>query len=98
MFLVEDWYEVTAENYLTEKSVIDNELSCLNRAFDTLKAETAMMVASKTSDDELRHLAETAHGEGKLSKVLMDLLINKVYVYPDNRIEIDWKVEDFASK
>jgi len=55
------------------------------------------MVASKTSDDELRHLAETANDEGKLNKALMDLLINKVYVYPDNRIEIDWKVGDFAS-
>jgi len=90
--------EVTAENYRAEKAAIDTELSRLSQAFNTLKAETAVMVASKTSDDELRHLAETADDEGKLSKVLMDLLIDKVYVYPDNRVEIDWKVGDFAAK
>jgi len=88
--------EVTAEVYNAEKSVIDTELNRLNRAYDALKAETAVMVASKTSDDELRQLAEVAHNEGKLSKALMDLLIDKVYVYPDNRVEIDWKVGDFT--
>ena len=87
---------VTAEVYKAEKTAIETELNRLNQAFNTLKAETAVMVASKTSDDELRHLAETAHDEGKLSKALMDLLIDKVYVYPDNRIVIDWKVGDFA--
>ena len=35
--------------------------------------------------------------EGKLSKGLVDLLINKVYVYPENRVEIDWKIADFAA-
>ena len=88
---------VTAEAYKTEKTAVETELNCLNRAFDSLKAETAVMVAAKTSDDELRNLAETASNEGKLSKALVELLINKVYVFPGNRVEIDWKVADFAT-
>ena len=89
---------VTAETYKADKTAIDTELKHLNRAFDSLKAETAVMVAAKTLDAELRHYAEMTSVEGKLSKTLVDLLINKVYVYPDNRVEIDWKVADFAMK
>ena len=88
---------VTAEAYKAEKTAIDTELNRLNRAFDSLKAETAVMVAAKTSDDELRRFAEAASSEGKLSKALVDLLIDKVYVYPGNRVEVDWKVADFFS-
>ena len=88
---------VNAEAYKAEKTVIDTELNRLNRAFDSLKAETAVMIAAKTSDDELRRLAEAASSESKLSKALVDLLINKVYVYPGNRVEIDWTVADFPS-
>jgi len=88
---------ITTDGYKAEKTRIDAELSHLNRAFESLKAETAAMMASKTSDDEIRHLAETASAEGKINKALMDLLIDKVYIYPDNRVEIEWKVADFAS-
>ena len=89
---------VTAEAYKAKKSTIDTELTRLNRAYDSLKAETAVMVASKTSDDEIRRLAESASNEGRLSKALVELLIEKVYVYPSNRVEIDWKIRSFVSE
>jgi len=88
---------LTADTYKAEKTAIDTELSQLSRAFESLKAETAVMVASKTSDDEIRRLAEIASTEGKLSKVLVELLVDKVHVYPDSRVDIVWKVADFAS-
>jgi len=88
---------VTAEMYKTEKIAVDSELSRLIKAYDSLKAETAVMVASKSSDDEIRRLAENVSGEGKLNMALSELLIDKVYVYPGNRVEIMWKVADFAA-
>jgi len=86
---------ITAEAYKAEKSVIDTELNRLNQAYASLKLETAVMVASKNSDDEIRRIAESASGESKLNKALVELLIDKIYVYPGNRIEIMWKVADF---
>jgi len=88
---------LSADEYKAEKSTIDAELSHLNRAYDSLKAETAVMVGTKSSDDEIRRLAESASGESKLSRAIVELLIDKVYVYPGNRVEIKWKVADFAA-
>jgi hypothetical protein len=88
--------QLDAEAYKKEKSALDADLSRLNRAFGVLKKETAVMLAAKASDDELRNLAENAIGTGKLSRSLMDLLIDKVYVYPGNRVEIKWKVADYG--
>lgn len=87
---------VNADEYKADKVVIDAELTRINRAYDSLKAQTAVMAAAKTSDDEICRLAQNASGEDKLSTALAELLINKVYVYPDNRIEINWKVAGFA--
>jgi len=89
---------VTAEAYKAEKSDIDTELNRVTQAYISIKAETAVLVASKSSDDEIRRLAESASCEGKLSKALVELLIEKVYVYPGNRIEIQWKFADFAAR
>jgi len=89
--------KTTAEVYKTKKSVVEAELSRINRAYDSLRAETAVMVATKSSDDEIRSLAESASGESKLSRAIMELLIDKVYVYPGNRIEIAWKAAGFAA-
>ena len=88
---------LAADEYKTKKSAIDAELNRLKRAYDSLKAETAVMVAAKSSDDEIRRLAESASGESKLSRAIMELLIEKIYVYPDNRVEIMWKVANFAA-
>ena len=88
---------LAADEYKSEKSTIDAELSRLNRAYDSFKAETAVMVATKSSDDEILRLAESASGESKLSRAIMELLIEKVYVYPGNRVEIVWKVAGFAA-
>jgi len=88
--------EVDAETYKAEKSIIDVELAGLRHSLNALKAEAVVMSSKKTSDDELRRLAESASSEGKLNRSLVELLIDKVYVYPGNRVEIRWKVADFA--
>ncbi len=55
------------------------------------------MSAAKASGDELRKLADAALGSDKLNRQLVDLLIDKVYIYPESKIEILWKVADFAA-
>ncbi|MDR2167030.1 MAG: hypothetical protein LBE35_04155 [Clostridiales bacterium] len=54
------------------------------------------MSAAKASGDELSNLAGVALGSEKLSRPLVDALVEKVYIYPGNRVEIEWKVTDFG--
>ena len=33
-----------------------------------------------------------------LSKKLVDIFIDKIYIFKENRIEVKWKIEDFLQK
>ena len=41
-------------------------------------------------------LAREVVGAGGLMAGLSDTLIDRVYVYPNNQVEIVWKVKDFC--
>jgi len=90
--------ETNAKEYKADKAVLDRKINQLSRALDTLKSEAAVLSATKSSDDELRKIADVALGTDKLTRPLVDLLIEKVYIYPGNHVEIIWKVEDFITK
>ncbi|MDR2022930.1 MAG: recombinase family protein [Hungatella sp.] len=87
--------EIDAATFKSEKAVADAELIRLTRALETLKTESAARTAAKAADNERRKLAQTALAESKLTRPLVEMLIDKVYVYPGNRVEIVWKVADF---
>jgi DNA invertase Pin-like site-specific DNA recombinase len=89
--------ELDAEAYKSKKAAIDAELNHLNRSLGVLKAETAELSAKKASAEELRKLADTALGAKKLNRQLVDLLVERIYVFPNNHVEIVWKVVDFGA-
>ena len=89
--------EMDVVAYKAEKAVIDAECNRLIHAFDTLKSETSALTAAKVSDDKLRRMVDTALDADKLTRSLVDLLIDKVFIYPDNRVEVVWKVVDFGA-
>jgi hypothetical protein len=88
--------EPRAEAYKEKKAGIDTEHSRLKRALDALKAETAVMSAAEAAEYKLKNVAEAALGSDKLTRPVVDLLIEKVFVFPDNHIEIVWKTADFS--
>ena len=89
--------KVDAAAYKTKKATLDAEMNHLKHTLDALKADAAILSAAKASDDELRKLADATLGTDKLTRPLVELLIDKVFIYPGNRIEIVWKVADFGS-
>ena len=89
--------EIDEGAYKTSKTSIDAELKHLSHTLAALKTDAAIISAAKASEDELRQIADVSLGTDKLSASLVELLIDKVYVYPDNQIEIIWKVADFCS-
>jgi DNA invertase Pin-like site-specific DNA recombinase len=88
--------EIDAAAFKAEKAMADTELDRMTRALNTLKAETAVKSAAIAAENELRNTAQTALAESKLTRPLVDLLIDKVYIYPGDHVEIEWKIADFA--
>jgi len=86
-----------AAAYKKDKAAIDAEVMHLTQTLNNLKTDAAILSAAKASDDELRELADATLGSDKLTRPLVDLLIDKVYVYPGNHIEILWKCTNFGS-
>ena len=87
--------ELDADGYKMEKQKIDAELSRLEQVHSALSAELANLEQAQSEDSERKRVAGCVSAEKGLTHSLVDLLINKVLVYPNNRVTIDWKVSAF---
>ena len=88
--------EISLDEYKAAKSAVDNDLRQIEQIFKRLESEVKRMQLSSEDNKKLRGIANDVTGAGKLTRTLAELLVNKVYVYPDNRIEIDWTISDFV--
>lgn len=83
--------EIKADGYKCRKAEIDFEIDRLKRICATL---TERIVKEQSVTDSGAKLCEVVSGEYGLSQSIVDSLIEKVYIYPDNHIEIVWKIAD----
>ena len=96
------------ENLLTEKITLD-EYRQLKQEYDT-RAENCRIRYDKCRQSEeqnrlkienrtkILQTAKTIKKENTLTQALADVLVEKVCVYPDNRLEIEWKIKDFCAE
>jgi DNA invertase Pin-like site-specific DNA recombinase len=82
---------LSAEEYTSGKAVLDAEISRLNRIVGSV-ASAAVNAAG------LYEAAKMAAAADALTPELTELLIEKVYVYPESRIEIVWKMPSFGAE
>jgi hypothetical protein len=82
--------EFSAEDYKTAKTAQEVEIDRLTKAYAAIK-KTA---AARTSEKRLRELMEAALHDKTPSRELMELLIDKICVFPDGKITIAWKFAD----
>ncbi|MCL2776073.1 MAG: recombinase family protein [Oscillospiraceae bacterium] len=87
--------EITVGDYKDAKERLDEELSHLTQIHAALSTETVKLEAVKSAGSELRNIAEKVSRENILTGSIIDLLIDKIYVYSNNRIEIAWKIVGF---
>lgn len=81
---------------MCRKRVADEKLQAVQNIYNQACAETEQMkIDSKKRADMIR-LAQDISKEHTLTQTLSEMLIDKVFVYPDKRIEISWKVRDFC--
>ena len=88
--------EIDVDAYREQKVVYDDELKDLNRLHSTLSAATRQMQMDSEEKTKLHRTARDVSAESTLTRELADRLIDKVYIYPGDRVEISWKIRDFA--
>ena len=89
---------ITVADYQAKKHEINRELDGLNRIQAILTAEAVQSQASRQAKTARQRAAhEIVHSHG-LTAGLSDTLIDRVYIYPNNRVEIIWKLKDFCTE
>ena len=61
-----------------------------------LKVRTSQMEMNEKAKSARTELAREVVGAGTLTAGLADTLIDRVYVYPNNQVEIVWKMKGFC--
>jgi hypothetical protein len=87
--------ELNVVEYKTETSKCEAELAELKRIHALLAARTERLRQDKETSTRVRKIADEVKDEQTLTRGLVETLIDKVYVYPGNRVEVCWKLQDF---
>ena len=87
---------ISVDEYRVEKSRLDVEFDRLKAAYSSASSAAAKMSDGKKSGDVLMKTADDVLRTDRLTRQMVDLLIEKVYVFPGKQIEIMWKAPGFG--
>jgi len=88
--------EITMEEYKAQKAVIDNEHNRLKQLRSALSEQMAQLQMDAKAKYARTKLAHDITAAERLTDSLADSLLERIYVYPGNRVEIVWKMKDFC--
>ncbi len=90
--------EISTDEYMQQKSKIDVLIKNITAQYNQSKQEVDQTMLDAQSKSQATEIAKAVQKENTLTQALADMLIDKVYVYPDNRIEVVWKIKDFCTE
>ena len=90
--------EICMDEYKAKKDEIDIELHQLKQLQSAISAQTAQMQGYEKSKNARMELAQKVTQASGLTVDLAEALIDRIYVYPENQLEIVWKMNDFCSE
>ena len=86
--------QIELDTYKSEKAVYDAEILKVKNAYAAVTAQAKLKREEQARQSSRQEIAHSIEEADALTSELTDLLIEKVYVFPDNRIEIVYKVHD----
>ena len=86
--------EIELETYKSEKADYDAEILKVKNSYAAVTAQAKLKQEAQDRQSSRQEIAQLIAGSDGLTTELIDLLIDKVYVFPDNRIEIAYKTHD----
>ena len=87
--------EIDLETYRTRKAVYDTELVQAKNVHAVITAQTKQIKSDYEIKLKQQEIMQEVGNANMLTKALIDRLINKVYVFPGDRIEIEYATQDF---
>ncbi len=87
--------EISIDEYKNSKTACDEKLVEIKNVYEVQKARAGKYKELSETGEKLTELAEEVISQNKLTEKLVDVLIDKVFVFPDNKIEVRWNVKDF---
>lgn len=89
--------EITTVEYQVMKKTFDEKIAYAQHQLEKCCKQIEENTLAAKTNSEVEKLAKEVLKENTLSQSLADRLIDKVYVYPNKRIEIVWKLQDFCT-
>ena len=86
--------QIELDTYKLEKAVYDAEILKVKNAYAAVTAQAKLKREEQARQSSRQEIVHSIVEADVLTSELTDLLIEKVYVFPDNRIEIVYKVHD----
>ena len=86
--------EISRDEYAVQKTALDAELDRMGHVLTAI-CEHHEKSAPDTASIEA---ARAALKSNTLTKELVELMIHRVLIFPDNRIDIEWKASEFANQ
>lgn len=86
--------QIELDTYKLEKAIYDAEILKVKNAYAAVTAQAKLKREEQARQSSRQEIAHSIAEADVLTSELTDLLIEKVYVFPDNRIEIVYKVHD----
>lgn len=88
--------QITVEEYQKQKGICDADMRNYQAEYDRSIRQLEQVKTNNTNHSQLMDIAKKVKKENTLTQSLSDMLIDKVFVYPDKQIEIVWKIKDFC--
>ena len=86
--------QIELDTYKSEKAVYDAEILKVKNAYAAVTAQAKLKREEQARQISRQEIVHSIAEADVLTSELTDLLIEKVYVFPNNRIEIVYKIHD----
>ena len=87
--------ELDIDTYKARKAELDVQIAQEKNVAAVVEAEVKSAQDEYEESVRQKKIADELNDTDTLTKTLVDLLIKRVYVFPDNRIEIEYNTRDF---
>ena len=90
--------ELDADSYKHEKAAVDTLILESKNAYSVVTTQAKQAREQRDMLIQRNQIVQEIAAADRLTQRLTDLLIDRVYVYPDERIEIHYKIDDIFAE
>ncbi len=87
--------EITVDEFKQRKEQCNEEMRIYKQQYKTLQENANSITSENITKNKLLKIIKEVENADTLTQSLADTLIEKVFVYPDESVKVEWKVKEF---